>query len=163
MTRGLIILLLALLLGVAGFSVVRWQQHAAEHIYLSDYGRHGVSGHHPELDWLRDELLATDAQIEQISTLHAAYHPVCETLAHRLEESHRKLNTLTNSATGVSAELDAALKEHADIHLDCQRAMLKHFYETSACLTSEQSRRYLDKMLPLVFLHDTAGSEDHSH
>ncbi len=163
MIRGLMILLLALLLGVAGFSVVRWQQHAAEHVYLRDYASHGAPGHHAELDWLKEELQVTDAQLEKIRTLHVAYHPICEELALRLEGSHRKLDGLTKSATGVSAELEAALKEHAEIHLECQRAMLKHFYETAACLTPAQSQRYLDKMLPLVFQHDTVGAEDHSH
>lgn len=163
MTRGLVILLLALLLGVAGFSIVRWHQHEAEHLYRRDYASHGAAGHHAELDWLKVELQVSDAQLEKIRALHVAYHPVCEELAHRLEGSHQKLDGLTKAATGVSAELDAALKEHADLHLDCQRAMLKHFYETSACLTPGQSQHYLNKMLPLVFQHDTVGAEDHSH
>ena len=163
MKRGLLILVLALLLGVAGYSVVRWHQHTSELVYDQDHAQHGADGRHAELDWLRSELQVNDQQMGKILTLHVAYHPICEALAHRLEASHRKLAGLTNSATSVSPELEEALKEHGTVHFDCQKAMLKHFYETAACLTPDQARRYLDKMLPFVFQHDTVGSEEHPH
>ena len=164
-SRGLVILLLALLLGVAGYSLVRWRQHISHHQQGGDqgYAQHGADGHHAELDWLKDELQVSDSQLEKIRVLHVAYHPVCEALTRRLEDSHRKLEKISGSATSVSPDLDTALQEHATVHLDCQRAMLKHFYETAACLSPEQARRYLDKMLPFVFLHDTAGEDGHSH
>ena len=163
MRRGLAIVLLALLLGVAGYALVRWQHHQAEHVYGHDYAQHGADGHHPELEWLRRELQVTEAQMAEVRALHVAYHPVCEQLTHRLESSHRSLTGLIGTATGVSPEVEAALKEHVAVHLECERAMLKHFYETAACLSREQARRYLDRMLPFVFMHDSSGSSGHTH
>jgi DNA repair ATPase RecN len=163
MRRGLVILLLALLLGVTGFTLVRWQQHMAEHTDPADYAQHGADGYHAELDWLKEELGVSEEQLAKVHALHVAYHPVCESLTHRLEDSHRKLDQLTTSASRISPEIEAALQEHATVHLECQRAMLKHFYETAGCLSPAQSRKYLEKMLPFVFLHDAAGSEAHSH
>ncbi|MFN0129974.1 MAG: periplasmic heavy metal sensor [Verrucomicrobiales bacterium] len=163
MRRGLVILLLALLFGVTGFALVRWQQHMADHAHARGYAQHGGDGHHAELDWLIAELEVNDEQLEKIRALHVAYHPVCEALTHRLEASHRKLDELTASASSVSPELESALEEHATVHLDCQRAMFKHFYETAECLSPSQSQKYLEKMLPFVFLHGAAGSGAHSH
>lgn len=163
MKRGQIILVLALLLGVAGYVIVRWRQGTAELVYGETYAQHGVDGHHAELDWLRSELKVSEEQMARINDLHVAYHPVCEELAHRLEASHRRLNGLTDTATSVSPELEEALKEHGSLHVECQKAMLKHFYETAACLSPEQARRYLDTMLPFVFLHDTVSSAEHPH
>jgi Heavy-metal resistance len=163
MRQGLVILLLALLIGVTGFVLVRWQQHRAEHVDAAEYARHGADGHHSELDWLKSDLGVSETQLEKVHALHVAYHPVCEALTHRLEASHRKLDTLTASANSFSPEMEVALQEHATVHLDCQRAMLKHFYDTAGCLSPPQARKYLKKMLPFVFLHDTATSEAHSH
>jgi len=163
MRRGIGVIMLAFLLGVVGYALARWQQHGAGHPHGHGYARHGGDAGHPELDWLRHGLDVSEAQMERILALHEAYHPVVEELTRRFEESHRSLAALTATATGVGPELDGALKEHAEVHLECQRAMLRHFYETAACLSPEQARRYLDKVLPFVFLHDAAGSGPHSH
>ena len=155
-SRGIIVLLLGLLIGVLGFSLVRWRQHLAHHHHLeADYfAQHKADGHHAELDWLRDELNVTPAQMEKIQALHVAYHPECERLTLRLEVSHAQLEKLTLSTTTLNPELETALKEHSDVHLSCQKAMLVHFYATASCLNSDQAKRYLEKMLPLVFEHE---------
>jgi Spy/CpxP family protein refolding chaperone len=165
MKRGAIVLGLAVLLSVAGFLGVRWASLADIHGRPSghDYAQHGPEAQHHELDWLKNEMGATHEQLEKIQALHVAYHPMCEHLTHRLEASHETLDKITASATSVTRDLEAALREHAEIHLECQQAMLKHFYETAACLQPEQARRYLDKMLPLVFFHDAAESVPHTH
>jgi Spy/CpxP family protein refolding chaperone len=163
-SRGLIVLLLSLLLGVAGFSLVRWHQHMTHHHPEESvgYAQHGAEGHHAELDWLRHELAVTDAQMEKIRSLHVAYHPICESLTKQLEDSHAKLDALTLRATTVSPELDAALKEHSAIHLECQRVMLKHLYDTAGCLSPEQAQTYLKEMLPQVFRHDDLSAGENS-
>lgn len=162
-SRGLIVLLSALLLGVAGFSLVRWRQHLASHHYAEAgrYAQHGAEGHHAELDWLRDSLGVTDSQMEKIKALHVSYHPECEQLTRRVELSHAKLEKLTANSKSLTAELEEALKEHAAVHLDCQKAMLKHFYATVDCLEPDQAKAYLEKMLQLVFEHEGAIHPQH--
>jgi hypothetical protein len=166
MKRGLTVLVLAVCLGVAGFSLIRWRQHEATHHAgeLAVYAQHGADGGHPELQWLTTELGVTSPQIEKIRALHVAYHPICEELTHKLELSHEKIAHITATATVLSPELHEALVEHSTVHLECQRVMLKHFYETAACMTPSQAKQYLNKMLPLVFLHGTEGTpQGHSH
>ncbi len=167
-SRGFIVLLLSLLLGVAAFSLVRWRQHWVEHHNgaADGYAEHEADGHHADLDWLESELAVTEAQMGKIRALHVAYHPVCEELARRLETSHIKLDKLTATAMGISPALELALKEHSEVHLECQLAMLKHFYETAGYLSPAQAQQYLRKMLPLVFQHGDLSSENvdsHSH
>ncbi len=163
-SRGLLVLLAALLLGVASFCLVRWRQHLASHHHHAAahrYAQHGAEGHHAELDWLRDSLGVTDTQMQKIKALHVSYHPECERLTRRIEVSHAQLEQLTASSKTLTAELEAALKEHAEVHLECQKAMLKHFYATVDCLEPDQVKRYLEKMLPLVFEHEGAIHTQH--
>lgn len=163
MKRGGIIISLALFLGGAGFFLVRWQKRAARHVDFHNYAQHGPNDQHAELDWLKSELHVSDLQMDKVRALHIAYHPICESLTQRLEASHRKLDALSSTATSLGAEMDAALQEHSAIHLECQRAMLKHFYETAAILSPDQARRYLKKMIPFVFVHEALHSPSHSH
>jgi hypothetical protein len=163
MLRGAIVVVLALLLGVAGFALMRWRQAANNHYHPAVSAQHGPDGQHQELEWLRAELKATDAQMAKIIPLHIAYHPVCEALTRRVEASHLQLDSITAQATSLTPELQSAIKDHAAVHLDCQEAMLKHFYDTAACLEPAQARRYLDEMLPLVFHDPNQDQPTHSH
>ena len=162
MKRGLVILLLALAGGAGGFFWMRQHQQTEAKAWLADCWRHGEDGHHPELDWLRAELGVPEDSMSAVMEVHNAYHPVCRDLTRRIETSHARLAALTRQGK-MSAELEAALREHADIHLDCQRAMLKHFYATAACLPPDLAQRYLEKMVPYAFIHDSADSGDHEH
>ncbi len=160
MKRGILVVALALLLGIGGYSLVSWRRHEALHQLVEepDYGHHGTDVEHPELDWVKEELEVTEEQFAKIRALHLAYHPVCEELTHKLEASHKKLNRLMGAAEAIGPEIEAALREHAAVHLECDSAMLRHFYETAQCLNPVQARRYLDEMLPLVFLEDSTGA-----
>jgi Spy/CpxP family protein refolding chaperone len=64
----------------------------------------------------------------------------------------------------ITPEYEAALKEHGDLQITCQQAMLRHLYQTAALLTPEQSQRYLQTVLPcaLDFSPDAPG-EGHHH
>ena len=163
--RGITVILLGVFMAVAGFFLVRWQQHLEDHHRdeLTIYAGHSAEGHHAELDWLQLELGVDDHQLKKIQQLHVAYHPLCESLSQRLESSHTHLEKLTETSTSVSSEVDSALQTHAELHLECQRAMLKHIYDTASCLNAQQAQVYLKKMLPLVFVHDDLSASDHSH
>ncbi len=46
--------------------------------------------------------------------------------------------------------VEAALKDHATLHVKCQKAMINHLHRTAEGLSPEQAKRYLDTMLPHV-------------
>lgn len=147
MKRGLFILIAALLAGLAGFAVSRW--HSADPISESPAAGHD-SSLLPELEWLRHEFDLTDEQFAKVSELHFAYRPTCESLCEKIMVSREKVKRLVTGGTRVSPELAEALREHASLHADCQTAMLAHLYETAACLSPEQAKRYLEAMVPQV-------------
>lgn len=152
MRRGLLWIIVAVLAGLAAFFMMRWHgRPGADHLAAG----HGMPG----LFWLRDELKLSDAQFAKVQALHEAYQPKCEQMCERIAASHERVAALTAAAKELTPELSAALKEHADVHLDCQRAMLGHLFETAAAMDAAQGRRYLDLVLPYAtdFAHSEGG------
>jgi len=159
MKKPLIVLIIAVIAGVSAFFVMR---------------RHGETAHShssgvvldtmPELEWLRGDLKLSDEQFAKVKALHVAYRPACVVMCRRIAAAHEKLDKLGNENKSLTPEFQAALKEHADIHLECQEAMLRHLYETAATLNPDQAGRYLKTMLPfaLDFSHSETGNI-HAH
>jgi septal ring factor EnvC (AmiA/AmiB activator) len=102
----------------------------------------------PELEWLRKDLKLTDQQFGEIKEQHLAYRPTCMKMCHQIAETHKKLNKLANENNMVSHELELLLQQHADIHVEGQKALLSHLYATASVLNTEQKERYLKEMLP---------------
>lgn len=149
MKRGLLFLLLALAAGIAAFCVARSHRQSQAGGVLLDTM--------PELAWLRTELKLTDDQFAKAGELHVAYRPVCEEMCRHIAEAHEKLETISRSARGMTPELDAAIKEHARVHAECQRKMLEHLYQTAALFDEKQAANYLETMIPHA-LDSTATS-----
>ncbi|MEZ5430966.1 MAG: hypothetical protein R3F31_07235 [Verrucomicrobiales bacterium] len=147
MKRGFAVLILALLLGIAAFWV-GWmfscQPPEVAGYATDDHTRL------PELRWLRQELDLSDEQFAEVSRLHLAYRPTCESLCNRIMMTHEKIRHLLSEGTKMTPELTAALQENADIQVECQTALLKHVFQTAACLPPEKSKRYLEAVLPQV-------------
>lgn len=142
MKRGLILVLAVLLAGFAGFSITRYQKVASQH------GDGVLLDAMPELSWVKSELKLTDGQFEKVSALHVAYRPKCEEMCHSLSRAHRKVGELAAANGVMTPELEAAIREHAEVHAACQRAMLEHLYQTAALLEPAQGSRYLGIMIP---------------
>lgn len=147
MKRGLWIILAAVLAAIAGFVIT---QRSCCDVVTANTAPHDGSSRLPELEWLRHEFKLTDAQFAKVSELHLAYRPTCEDLCMKVMASQDKITKIATSGTQVSPELKAALQEQATLHMECQTALLTHLYQTAACLSPEQARRYLDAMLPQV-------------
>ncbi len=140
MKRGLLFLLLALAAGIAAFCIARsHRQSPASGVLLDTM---------PELAWLRTELKLTDDQFTKAGELHVAYRPVCAEMCRHISEAHEKLETISRSARGMTPELDAAIKEHARVHAECQRKMLEHLYQTAVLFDEKQATNYLETMIP---------------
>jgi hypothetical protein len=151
MKRILMLLAAAFAAGVVAFCVTRSRQMAADH-------RAVALDSMPELVWLRTELKLTDDQFAKVSALHAAYRPTCEEMCQRIAAARAKVEAAAHGSRIMTSELESAIREHADTHAACQRAMLEHLYETAALLDEEQSTRYLAAMLPFALEQSHAGS-----
>ena len=147
MKRGLWIIIVALVAGLTSFWITHSQCCCSLPDSSAEHEEHSLL---PELAWLRHEFKLTDAQFAKASELHVAYRPTCEALCAKVIASHAKIKKIVDGGTQVSPELTSALQEHAALHVECQTAMLTHLYQTAACFTPEQSRSYLDAMLPQV-------------
>lgn len=142
MKKGLLILLVALVAGAIAFWVTRsHRQSAAVHSEV-------LLDSMPELAWLRTELKLSDDQFAKAGELHAAYRPTCARMCRNIAEAHAKLEPLARGGRGMSPELEAAIRHHARVHAECQKAMLEHLYETAALLDDKQAARYLETMVP---------------
>ncbi len=154
MKKGSAILLFALLAGLLAFCTMRWRK-AAE----NSHGEGIALDAMPELTWLRNELELTEAQFVKVRELHAAYRPKCIDMCRRISKAHERIESFAAAHHVITPEYKAALNEHATIRAECQEAMLNHLYETAATLNPEQSKRYLEAMLPfaLDFTHSESG------
>jgi hypothetical protein len=155
MKKGMLLLVVALVAGMAAFCFMRWQKGGA-HSHHTGVALDSM----PELAWLRTELQLSEAQFAKVKELHAAYRPKCMEMCRRISEAHEKIEVLAAANRVITPEYQAALKEHADIHVECQAAMLKHLYETAGTLREDQAKRYLEAMLPfaLDFSHSESGN-----
>lgn len=155
MKKGALLLVVAMVAGMAAFGVTRWHKGT-------------VDSHHtgvaldamPELAWLRTELQLTDEQFAKVKALHAAYRPKCVEMCRRISEAHEKIESFAEAHRVITPEYKTALKEHADIHVECQEEMLRHLYRTAAMLNEDQAKRYLEAMLPFAmdFTHSESGN-----
>ena len=159
MKRGLWIILAAVLAAIAGFVIT---QRSCCDVVMAHAAAQDGRSLLPELEWLRNEFKLNDAQFSKVSELHVAYRPICEDLCSKVMESQEKVKGLVKDGTQVSPELTAALQEQATLRVECQAAKLTHLYRTAACFTPEQSRSYLDAMLPQVIEIATEPGTQHS-
>lgn len=156
MKKGFLVLVLAIVAGVAAFGLMRSHKIEASRGALLDSM--------PELAWIRSDLQLTDSQFAKVTELHMAYRPQCAEMCHRILEAHERLDRAAHSGGVVTAELKAAISEHARIHTESQEAMIEHLYRTAAVLDDDQAKRYLDTMLPYALdFSQSEPEEAHAH
>ena len=102
----------------------------------------------PELNWLRQWLRLDEEQMQKVKNLHLAYLPKCEVLCQRVCLSNEHILALTAQSTSVDTRMRSAMDERAKLAVECQQALLQHVFQTAACLRPDQSRKYLDLMVP---------------
>lgn len=115
----------------------------------------------PELHWLQNWLRLDAEQTQKVRVLHLAYLPRCEDLCHRVHYSNEGILALSGRSTTVDARMRAVMEDRNKLTLECQQALLEHVYQTAACLRPEQSKKYLDLMVPYTLgipAKDAAGN-----
>ena len=108
----------------------------------------------PELAWLKEEFNLSDAEFKRVSELHAAYLPQCAEMCRQINAQNQRLKELLAATNQVTPEIEAAIMESSKLRGECQRNMLKHFYEVSRTMPPEQGRRYLAWVQEKTFLSD---------
>ncbi|MBI4324415.1 MAG: periplasmic heavy metal sensor [Chloroflexi bacterium] len=135
MKRAVCIVLLGLVLGLTACCA----------IYLAGMAPHRAMLHskEPELAWLREEFHLSAAEFERISQLHAAYLPECAERCRRINAKNAELKKLLARRPTPTLDIEKALTDAAQLRLECQKSMLKHFIEVSQTMPPEQGQRYL--------------------
>lgn len=159
MKRGLIILILAVAASSAAFFITRNQCQCGTRL---DATSHDGETMLPELEWLHQELKLDDIQFEKVKAQHLAYKPTCEALCVKVMAARKKLGQLAAQGNLSSPEFEAALQEQAAVHVECQKALLRHLHQTAGLMSESQARQYLDAMLPQV-IGVAAESVSHGH
>jgi len=115
----------------------------------------------PELAWLKKEFNLGDADYERIVALHQAYLPGCAERCRLIEEQTAELRRLLEDASGVTHEIKAVMERRAKMRAECEAEMLKHFFDVSRTMPSEQGRRYLAWIEEQTFLRGSAMEQQH--
>ncbi len=123
-------------------------------VYFSGTARHRelLEDKQPELAWLKDEFHLSDADFKRIIELHEAYMPHCREMCRRIDAKNAELKDLLAKTDALTPDIEAKLNEAAQLRAECQRSMLKHFFEVSRTMPSEQGRRYLEWVQERTFL-----------
>jgi hypothetical protein len=153
MKSALAILVAGVLACVAGFFGFYFVGTAPHRELLQDRS--------PELAWLKREFRLSDAEFTRITNLHEAYQPQCQEMCRRIDEQTVKLKTLLAGTNTVTAEMEATLAESARLRAECQRNMLRHFFEVSQTMPPDQGRRYIKWISERTFgvAHTMPGME----
>ena len=128
--------LLAVLAGYCGLYLVGSASH-----------RDLLQAQSPELLWLKREFSLSDTELMRIANLHEGYRPHCNEMCQRIDQQRAKLKQTLASANDLTPELEQVLAETAQLRIECQRDMLRHFFAVSQIMSSEQGRRYLEWVL----------------
>ena len=146
MKRGLTILIVAVILGVGMFFGSQRMLRPCDCAQMPVENGSLL----PELQWLRVSLDLTDSQFVKVQALHLAYQPKCAELCMRVHHSDQSLMEASTHSRIVTEDVLKLMRERADLTQECQQAMLKHVYETAACMAPEQAGKYLKTVLPHV-------------
>ena len=106
----------------------------------------------PELAWLKKEFQLSDTELARLTTLHEAYQPHCKEMCRRIDEQTERLKQLLAGTNTMTPEIQATIAESARLRGECQRDMLRHFFEVSQTMPPEQGRRYLVWITERTFL-----------
>jgi len=73
-------------------------------------------------------------------------------MCRRIDAKNGELKTLLSNTNTLTPEIETKLSETAQLRAQCQRSMLKHFFEVSRTMPPEQGRRYLEWVQEKTFM-----------
>lgn len=149
MNRGLIILIIAPVLGIGMFFAA---QNMLKPCNCAASATMPVEDGSllPELQWLKTTLHLTDERFAKVQALHLAYQPKCAELCLRVHHSDKALMECASQSHEVTPDILKLMREKAELAQECRQTMLQHVYATAACMEQAQADHYLKIMLPHV-------------
>jgi hypothetical protein len=153
MNRSIAILAAGLIVGAAAYFCLYFAGTSSR--------REMLHSQTPELLWLKSEFNLSDAEFERISRLHHGYLPQCAEMCARVEAKNAELKQLLAQTNVLTAAVETKLSEASQLRLECQKNMLKHFYEVSRTMKPDQGQRYLGWVQEKTFLSDHGMAGEH--
>ena len=138
MKNALLILALALAFAVGGYCTYYRCATAPTQAMLAAPGG--------EMEWLRREYHLSDAQFTRIRQMHGEYAPQCDLMCGKIAKANARLDQLIKASATFTPEVDGAMNECVAVQAECRRALLRHVYDVSAEMSSEDGARYLRMM-----------------
>jgi hypothetical protein len=80
-------------------------------------------------------------------------------MCRRIDAKNAELKDLLAKTNTLTPDIEKKLTEAAELRLECQKAMLKHFLEVSQTMPPEEGKRYLAWVQERTFLPDYAMQE----
>jgi len=138
MNRSLVIVLGALVLGVAlfGGSYVA-SRHLCQVCVAQPPG---------SLDWLHNEFHPNPAEMARIQKLHEHYLSQCAVMCRMVSEKKKEVAAALNGTNQISPAAEQKLAELAACRAHCQSQMLQYFADVSQNMPPAEGRRYLAEM-----------------
>lgn len=137
MTRSLVIVLGALVLGAALF---------AGSFFLSQRVCMACEAPPDNLAWLEKDFHLDAAEMTRIRKLHENYLTQCNAMCRMVAKKKQEVAAALNNATHVSAVAKQKLDELAACRAQCQSHMLQYFVDVSHNMPPAEGRRYLAEM-----------------
>lgn len=133
MKRGLLVLLAAVVLGLAAtFAVSRFSHQASLE------------------DWFCKKFDLPMAQAQEAAAIHRQYQTSCAETCRRIAAADERLKTLIQANSAMTPEIRAAIAETDTIRTECRTHMMDYFYQVAAKLPPDKRQSYLDMVLPTV-------------
>ena len=64
-------------------------------------------------------------------------------MCRKIDEQNARIETLLAETNAMTPEIKDALAKAAQLRVECQTAMLAHFYEVAQAMPPEEGKRYL--------------------
>lgn len=135
MKRAWFIVLAGLVVAVAGYACIYFAGTASP--------RAVEKSEEPVLAWLQREYQLSDLQFARVRALHEAYRPKCMEMCRKIDAKNEQLHKLLAATNVITPDIKQALAEGARLRMECQAAMLGHFYEVAQAMPTDQGKRYL--------------------
>lgn len=135
MKKAWFIIVSGLFLAVAAYACA-YLAGASDHPSAADSGGEALL-------WLKREYHLSDAQFARVRQLHEKYQPRCREMCRRIDEKNAELQELLAVGSSVTPEVRKKLSEAALLRVECQAAMLAHFYEVARVMPAQEGKRYL--------------------
>jgi uncharacterized membrane protein len=155
MKRLLLVWLGVLVLGAAAFGLCyHWSMRPVKAVAQTPEA---------ELAWLRVEFQLSDEQFRRIEALHRSYDKLCMENCQQIVAANDRARRLVLANATTTPEIDAALREAAELQRECRREMLQHIYDVAAVLPPEKAARYRQLMAERVVQPGLPHPAGHAH